>query len=114
MSALPMKVILPVIAARMKESHDATRERIASGNVWAFTVVTEKTGKRQIERHRQAAVFKRQNVIDLKGQFVAFLRHPAVFATTRGTTPNQIFEALIHWWSSTFDGFGRFEGLAGL
>lgn len=94
--AVPLEMLWPLIAARVEQADDPSGQRITPGDVRAFVVIAGKAGERQVPRDGQATVFARQDVVNLKGKFVSFLRRPAVLADAPGAPPDQAFEAQVH------------------
>lgn len=86
--AIPLEMLRPLMAARMKKSDDASRTRIASGNIRAFMVVAEKTGQCQVSSSGQAAVLARNNVVNLKREIIVGLEHLAIFTEVSSTPPD--------------------------
>jgi hypothetical protein len=89
-------MLRPLMAARVEKADNSSCARIASGNVRAFVIVTEKTGEGQVSGNRQAAVLARNNVINLKGKVIIRLQHPAIFTEMPSAPPDKTFEAKFH------------------
>jgi len=94
--AIPLEMLTPFVAAWMEEPEDSPRAGITPRDVPPFVVVAEETSQRQIPGGRLAVVFARNDVVNLKGEVVVFLRHLAVFTDVPGTTPHHTFEASVH------------------
>ena len=78
--SLPLEVVFPLVLPRMKQADNFFRVRIYSGNVRSFVVVARKTREREVSEIVRPVMFTSNNVVNLEGQEVATLRHPAVLA----------------------------------
>src|SRR5258708_8121958 len=63
-------------------------------------VVVGEAGERKIASDRLAPVLLGDDVVDLEGEFVADLRHPAVFTTLASALPNELGKGGVHGRSS--------------
>jgi hypothetical protein len=63
--AVPSKVIRPVILPRMEEPACSPSRGITAGDIRPFVQITVETGEGQISQYRAAAMFLRDDVIDL-------------------------------------------------
>ena len=75
-----MEVISPAISSRMENARDLAGLGIDGGKISSFVPVAQHTGKGEIIRLRQAAVFSTENVVDLMGETRIVLANQAVFA----------------------------------
>lgn len=84
------------MSARMEKADYSSGTRIASRNVRPFVIVAEKTSQCQIAGGGWTVVFARNDMVNLEGEVVVFLRHLAILTNAPGATPNQPFEAKVH------------------
>lgn len=94
--AIPLEMLLPLMASWMEKPDNSPGARITSGDVRPLVVVAKETSQRQIPGRRWTIVLARNNVVNLKGKVVVISRHPAVFTDVSGATPNQTFQAKVH------------------
>lgn len=62
----PSKMFVPLMATRMKQTDNSPGARITPRNVWAFMIVAEESGEREIARNGQPVMFARNDVVNLK------------------------------------------------
>ena len=98
----PPEMSRPSLASWAEERHYGPRVRIHAREVRPFVVVAIKARKGQILGDRGTAMFERDDVVDLKRQNVQRLGQVTVFASVKGTLPNQTLPRLIHVWSFLF------------
>lgn len=70
---MPFKMLVPEIHSRVKQSNDVARNRIDSGNIGPFRVITPETGKCEIFQNGLAEMFERDDVIDFVNEVRIFL-----------------------------------------
>ena len=68
------EVIVPVIAARMKQGRNLTRLRINSGEVWAFAKIAFRASKREVAGVVRAAMLTGNNMRNVETQAGKLLR----------------------------------------
>ena len=94
--SVPLEMVFPIVLAGMKQPDNLTRLGIHPSNIRSFVVVTCETREREIPQFVTAVMFAGNDVIDLKGQHVMLLRHPAVLAERTCPLPHLIDEHLLH------------------
>lgn len=94
--AVPQKVLPPPVAAWMKKRDNALGETVTSRDVRPFMVVAREACQRQVLGSSQPSVLTRQDVINLKREFVVLLRQPAILTGSLSAPPDQTFETNIH------------------
>jgi hypothetical protein len=89
-------MLRPLMAARVEKPDDPSGARITPRDVRPLMVVAGEAGERQVLGRSQSAVLAREDVVNLKGEFIVLLRHLAVLADAPGAPPDQTFEAKVH------------------
>ena len=92
----PAEMDGPVIAARIKQSHDAPGEAVSAGQVRSFVIVAREASQREVLRLRESVMLFGDDVVDLERIRIALLRHLAVFAASACPAPNAITQQLSH------------------
>lgn len=87
----------PIVFAGMKEWNQESGIGIDTGNVRAFMVIAEATGKCEVESLGWAIVLAGDDMLDVKSNVPSrSLREVAVLANIAGPFPNQFSQRCIH------------------
>jgi hypothetical protein len=89
-------VILPFVAARVKQTDQLSRYRIDTGQISAFSGVAPQTCHRQVGKDGSATVLSGYDMIDRECESKGSLRHEAVFAGISGTLADTPFPSPWH------------------
>jgi hypothetical protein len=90
-------VFIPTVFARIKETDDFIRIRVAASKVGAFVKIALLTSQRQILNLIRPAVLARDDVLDVKEmEAVVFLAQAAILTAIASTPPDVIAKGLAH------------------
>src|SRR5713226_1240959 len=84
-------MLVPLIAARMKQALHFTAFRVDGGEIASFVLVAESATQRQIAGGGFAAMLRGNDVIDVMRDERQFLRHQAILASA--SSPGADFRA---------------------
>lgn len=87
---VPFEMIAPAVLSRMVKPRDLVAVRVKPRQVCPFVVVAGEAGQREIFLGGWTAVLPWNDVLDLKRQFIEFLRQSAVLAAIFCARPNQL------------------------
>ncbi len=87
--AVPAKMILPALAAWMKENHLTSSLRIPDRPTRLFAERTGNTGEGKVVWRCLAAGIGRDDVIDVKSSFLTYLGEATIFAAAGRTSRDQ-------------------------
>lgn len=93
----------PNVPSWIEEPSTFTSLWIDAREIGAFVVVVGEANQREVACDGRTVMLLRDDVIDLKRQFVEHLRHLAILAAVSRSLPNQIDERLSHDEVRTFD-----------
>ncbi len=79
-----------------EESHDFPGLGIDAGDVRPLVAIAREAAQAKIAGSCRPFVTFRDDVIDLEGKPIAFLRNPAVFAAMAGPLPDQFLQKAFH------------------
>lgn len=97
---VPAEVTRPLVTARIEEPRAPARFGIDAGKVRTFVMVVGEASERKVAGDRLAPMLFGDDVIDLKGNFIVDLRHPAILTTVVSALPNQLGKSDVHGNSS--------------
>src|SRR5262249_6860689 len=92
----PAEMPGPLVTPRMEQPYDLLRHRVNAGKVGTLVAVVEEASQRQVPRDGPPPVTEGEHVVDLEGQVVEFLWHPAVFAAPPRPCPHQVLQGALH------------------
>jgi hypothetical protein len=94
--AIPAKVALPILPARIKEANDVAGSGIDAREIRALVQIARHTGPRSVFMSVRAVMDLGDNMVELKRQVVVDLRHLAVFATMSRASADQVGGGSVH------------------
>ena len=80
----------------MKQTNEFARSGIKPGDIRAFKPIAVEAGHRKIIEYRGAAMLPGDNMIDLEGEPIVWIRNPAVLAAVGRSLPYLLNQNLVH------------------